>query len=168
MYLRTTAALAALTFLAVALSLSACGEAPGMRSSETSTPPAAAATGDRADAGTPAIPDSEPRVVEVVEPEAAELEVAVGDRVLVRFSERLGTGYRWQLVDRVGGDGALAADVEERTTDTAPVEGGASGRSFLFTAAAPGREALVFEYRRPFGDAGPERRGVVGVFVTAR
>lgn len=134
------------TALVAALALAACASAPRP--------------------GAP--PEPAPVVVDV---SAADTRVALtpGQELVVRLCSNPSTGYSWTIVAPAT---AVLVSAGPPAFEPDPKAGGRVGaggvEAFRFTAAAAGREALRFEYRRPWEkDAAPASTAIVDVDVRA-
>ena len=90
--------------------------------------------------------------------------LAKGGTLEVSLPAQLGTGFGWQppktsLL-------ALSKTTTERASDGKP--GGFEKQVFAFSAMRPGKETLIFEYRRPWEkDAPAARRFTVELTIAA-
>lgn len=83
-------------------------------------------------------------------------ELHVGDRLEVRLSAQLGSGWSWQPPASVGPTLRLVGNTQ--TTGGTPSEGGTDLQVFAFEAAARGAFDLVFVYVRPFVSGDPPKK----------
>jgi predicted secreted protein len=88
-------------------------------------------------------------VVEVGE-KGSELEVSVGDEVIVRLAENSTTGYRWS-VGEVGA--VLTVETSEVGVAASAAPGAASERVIRFRAIKPGTARVSLVLARPWEHA---------------
>ena len=113
-------------------------------------------------------PAAAPAIVDI---SAAETRVALrpGQELVVRLRSNPSTGYSWTIGARATGVLVSAGPPAFEPDPKSAGRVGAGGvEAFRFTAAAAGREALRFEYRRPWEkDAAPASTAIVDVDVRA-
>lgn len=82
-----------------------------------------------------------------------QLTLAVGQKLLVKLSAQLGTGYSWSLVGDAGPEFASIDAGESDGGKTVP--GAAETQTFGFEARAAGTRELQFAYRRQWEKDAP-------------
>ncbi len=139
-----------IAIVAVVVSSSvACATQAGTRASPESSPVMTAQGGDAGDAGE-ATSASAPVVLDLgAHRPGATIEVALGTLLDVTLDGNPSTGYSWGFIDT--GEGVIE-DTGERSVTLS--DSGRVGSGGLETrrlrAIGPGRQTVIFEYRRPW------------------
>jgi inhibitor of cysteine peptidase len=97
------------------------------------------------------------------------IELALGQRLVVRLPGNPTTGYRWSLVDSAGGvlklDGLPTYVAGETATN---VVGAGGTETWTFATEREGQQHLCFEYRRPWEEQASLPAKVASYTVTVR
>ena len=92
------------------------------------------------------------------------IQARVGDTIHVSLDEVPTTGFKWSS-EVASGEDVLRSQPESHSSQS-PTPGAGGTHTFSYELAAPGRGALRFQLRRPWGDAEPAERHEYTVEVT--